>query len=200
MDLEKDQFGIALSHPTDMSIGSSKNFNTVNVIVDVKKISLMDKINLHMKTSQLIVNDLTKTNAMAMKVENMLGTVLKQLKLEKANARALTVQNDELKKIIVNIGVDPSDKTAVQKFMQSAEVEISTLRKKLKFPTGENSMVVEVAEVENEKEKLLQQLMQKYEEISKIKKTAISLQNHIDNHSCTFVFPIGNKYPQAHIV
>ena len=41
--------------------------------------------------------------------------------------------------------------------------------------------------------------MQKEEEISKIKQTAISLQNHIDSHTCTFVFPLGNEYPQAQI-
>ena len=84
-----------------MLIGSSSNFNTVNITVDVKKIPLLDKMNLHMQTGQLIVNDLTKTNAMAMKAENMLGKVIKQLKLEKSNSRALTIQNEELKKIIV---------------------------------------------------------------------------------------------------
>ena len=42
---------------------------------------------------------------MTLKVENMLGKVVKKLKLEKPNSRALTTQNEELKKIIVNIGV-----------------------------------------------------------------------------------------------
>lgn len=42
--------------------------------------------------------------------------------------------------------------------------------------------------------------MQKDEEISKIKQTAVSLQNHFDKHSCTFVFPTGNDDPQAQIV
>ena len=81
MDLEKYQFKIPLSHPSDMNIGSSNNFNTVNLTVDVRKIPLLDNV--------MIVNDLTKTNAMALKAENMLGKVIKQLKLEKANSRAL---------------------------------------------------------------------------------------------------------------
>ena len=37
MDLEKDQFKISLSHPSDMSIGSSNNFNIVNLTVDVNE-------------------------------------------------------------------------------------------------------------------------------------------------------------------
>ena len=91
IDLEKDQFKISLSHPSDMSVGSYNNFNTVNLTIDVKKIPLLAKVNLHMQTGQLIANDLTKTNAMAMKAENMLGKVIKQLKLEKANSKASTI-------------------------------------------------------------------------------------------------------------
>ena len=90
MDIEKDQFKIALSHPSDMNIGSSNNFNILNLTIDVRKIPLLDKVNLHMQTCQMIVNDLTKTNGMALKAENMIGKVIKQLKLEKSNSRALT--------------------------------------------------------------------------------------------------------------
>ena len=74
-----------------------------------------------MQTGQLIVNDLTKTSAVDHKAENMLGKVIKTLKLEKANSRALSNQNEELKKIIVKIGVDPNDRSVVQKLLQSAE-------------------------------------------------------------------------------
>ena len=81
--------------------------------MDVKKIPLWDKMNLHMQTGQLIVNDLSKTNATAVKTENMLAKVIKQCKMEKANARALRTQNEELKKIIMKISVDPNDKAAV---------------------------------------------------------------------------------------
>ena len=72
---------------------------------------------------------------MALKAENMLGKVIKQLELEKENSKALTIQNEELKKIIVKIGVDPNERSAVQKLLQSTESEISALKKKLKLPT-----------------------------------------------------------------
>ena len=89
MDLEKDQFKMDFSHPSEMTVGSSSSFKTVNLTVDVKKIPLLDKVNLHMQTGQLIVNDLTKTSAAAQKAEQMLRKVIKKLKLEKANSRAL---------------------------------------------------------------------------------------------------------------
>ena len=157
--------------------------------MDVKNIPLWDKMNLHMQTGQLIVNDLSKTNAITVKTENMLAKVIRQCKMEKANSRALTTQNEELKKIIMKIGVDPNDKAAIQKLMKSAEVEISSLRKKLKLLATEHSMAVEVAEVEKEKEELRLQLLRKDEELSKVKQTVISLQNRIENHTCTFVLP-----------
>ena len=87
---------------------------------------------------------------------NMLEKVIKQCKMEKENARALTTQNEELKKIIMKIGVDPNDKAAVQKLMKNAKAEISSLRKKLKFPATEHSLATKVAEVEKEKEELRQ--------------------------------------------
>ena len=49
----------------------------------------------------------------------MLAKVIKHFIMEKANSRALSVQNEELKKIIMNIGVDPNDKVVVQKLMKS---------------------------------------------------------------------------------
>ena len=59
MELEKDQFKISFSHPSEMTVGSSSIFKTVNLTVDVKKITLPDKVNLHMQIGKLIVNYLT---------------------------------------------------------------------------------------------------------------------------------------------
>ena len=182
-----------------MTIGSSNNFNIVNLTVDVRKINLLDKVNLHMQTGQLILNDLTKTNAIDPKAENMLWKFMKKLKLEKSNSNALTTQNEELKKIIVKIRVDPKDRSTMQKLLQSAESKIFLLKKKLKLPTGEHSMAAEVVEVESEKESLLQQLLQKEEEISKLKETVLKLQSQIDSHSCTIIMPFGNDDPAAQL-
>ena len=60
-----------------MTGASSVGFKSVNLIVDTKKIPLLDKINLHMQTGQLIVNYLKRTSSIVVKVENMLGKVIK---------------------------------------------------------------------------------------------------------------------------
>lgn len=124
----------------------------------------------------------------------MLGKVIKQIKLEKANYRALSTQNEELKNIIVKIGVDTNDKSVLQKLLQSAESEISVL-KKLKLPNGEHPMETEVAKVENKNESILQKLLQKEEDISKLKESVINLQSQIESHSCTIVMSSGTDDP-----
>ena len=89
MDLEKSQLKISFSHPTEISVGSTSNFKTVNLTIGTHKVPMLVKINLHMQTRKLIVNDLFKTNAVAVKAEKMLNKVIQLLKLEKANSRAL---------------------------------------------------------------------------------------------------------------
>lgn len=176
MDLEKIQLKINFSHPTKISVGCTSNFKTVNLIVDTHKLPMLEKINLHMQTGQLIVNDLHKTNAVVVKAEKMLNKVIQQLKLEKSNSRALNAQVDELKKIIIKIGVNPDDQPAIQKLLQYAKLEIGVLKKKLNLPTSEHPISTGTAKVENEKEKLLQDVLQKTKEVSLLKESLDKLQ------------------------
>ena len=176
MDLEKSQLKIVFSHPTKISVGSSSNFNTINLTVDTQKLPMLDKVNLHMQTRQLIVNDLYKTNVVAAKAEKILNKVIQQLKLEKSNSRAVNSQVDELKKIIIKIRVNPDDQLTIQKLLQFTKSEIGVLKKKLNLPTGGHPLAVGIAQVENEKENLLQDVLQKIKEFSLLKETLDKLQ------------------------
>ena len=49
-------------------------------------------------------------------------------------------------------------------------------------------MAVEVAEVEPKKEKILQQMLQRDADISRLKETIAKLHGQIDSHVCTIVF------------
>jgi len=113
MDLERNQLKLSFSHPSALTISSSAGFKTVNLTVDAREIPLLDKINLHRQTRELIYSDLSKKSTAASKVEALLGKVVNQLKLEKENSRTLFTQNEELKKLIVKIRVNPKDRTVV---------------------------------------------------------------------------------------
>lgn len=101
--------------------------------------------------------------------------MIKQLKLEKANFGALYAQVDELKKIIIKIGVNPNDQPAIQKLLQSTKSDIGILKKKLNLPTGEHPIAIGITELENENEKLLQDVLQKIEEVSLLKESLAKL-------------------------
>jgi len=179
MDLEKSKLKIAFSNPIEISMGSSRNFKTINLNVHTHKLLMLDKVNLHMQTGQLIVNDLYKKNETVAKVEKMLNKLIQQLKLEKSNSRDLNAQVDELKKIIIKIGVNPNDQPIVKKLLQSTKLQIGVLTKKLNLPIGEHPLAAGIVEVENEKENLLQDVLQKTEEVSLLKETLDKLQRQV---------------------
>ena len=78
-----------------------------------------------------------------MKAENMLGKVIKKLKLEKENSKALKIKNEEPKNMIVKIGVDLNGRFVVQKLLQSVESKIFVMKKKLKLEK-ENSRALTI--------------------------------------------------------
>ena len=80
------------SHPSTMFVSSSTGFQNFNLIVDAKKISLSDKINHHTQTSQFIFNHFNKSFSVTTKAKGALEKVVNQLKLEKANSRALNTE------------------------------------------------------------------------------------------------------------
>lgn len=73
------------------------------------------------KLDKLIYSDLSKASLAANKKKSILRKVINQLKLEKENSRDLFTHNEELKKLIVNIGVNPEDRYVVQKILQGVE-------------------------------------------------------------------------------
>jgi len=124
MDLERNQLKLVFSYPSTLSVSSSSGFKTVNLIVDAREIPLPGKINLHSQTRELIYSELKKTSLDVNRVETLLEKVVTQLKLEKDNSRALVTQNEELKNMIIKIGVNPEDKSVVQKLLQGVETKV----------------------------------------------------------------------------
>ena len=90
MDLERNQLKISFSHCSTLFVSSSASFRIVKLILDAKNIPVPDNINLHMKSGELIYNDLNRTFSASSKAEVMLEKVVGQMKYEKENSRALS--------------------------------------------------------------------------------------------------------------
>lgn len=117
MDLERNKLKLSFSLSSSLTVSSSSSFKIVNLIVDSKQIPIPDRINLHRQTGDLIYNYLHKTSSFASKVEALLEKVVNQLKLEKSNSIALTTQNEELKKLVVKVGLNPKYRSDVHKLL-----------------------------------------------------------------------------------
>ena len=57
----------------------------------------------------------------------------------------------------------------------------------MNLPIGEHAIAAGIAEVENEKEKLLQDVLQKTEEVSVLQESLAKLQKQVDTHVCIVV-------------
>jgi len=85
---------LSFTHPITQSITSRSDFKADNLSVNTKDIPLLDKINLHKQTGELIYNDISKISLATSKTKDFLMKVTGQLKLEKANSRSLHTQNE----------------------------------------------------------------------------------------------------------
>lgn len=83
------------------------------------------------------------------------------MKHEKANSRALRIQNKEYNKLIIKQWVDPNDKEAIKTVLQNTKSEVKSLRNKLKIPGTKHDQTIELDQVENEKELLIGELVDK---------------------------------------
>ena len=65
-----------------------------------------------------------KTSPTKNKAKSLLGKLIEQIKLEKDNSHFLHTQNEELKKLIIKLEVNPLEKAVVQNLLQGEESKI----------------------------------------------------------------------------
>jgi len=65
-----------------------------------------------------------------------------------------------LEELVLKIGYDPTNVKAIEELLKKKNVEITSLRKKLKLPSIEYSQAKEVAETKDHKEEMLKLIME----------------------------------------
>lgn len=96
---------------------------------------------------------------------------------------------------MIKIGVNPNDQHAIQKLLQFSKSEIGVLKNKLNLPTSEHPIAAGISEVENEKERLLQDVLQKTEEVYLLKESLYKLQRQVKTHVRTTIMPSNTDDP-----
>jgi hypothetical protein len=90
------------------------------------------------------------------------------LKLEKISSFANENRIKSLEELVLKIGYDPSNIKEIEEMLKKKNVDIEYLRKNMKLSPTEDSQAKEIAEAENEKEELLNLIMQQNAQIKEM--------------------------------
>ena len=92
-----------------------------------------------------------------------------RLNQEISNSKYLHMKNERFKELIVKLGVNPEDKITSEALLQRSQVEIHELRHRVKMLVIEHAQSKELAQVEEEKEILAKELIERNNEIVALK-------------------------------
>lgn len=109
---------------------SRSKFKTFDVSLDMESIHLPEKINFH---KEILYIELNENALIISKEETLLEKFACRLKKEKENYHALNINNENLKDLVMKLGVNPKDRLVVDTLLKVSKIEIQELRHKLKM-------------------------------------------------------------------
>jgi hypothetical protein len=124
----------------------------------------------------MVFNDLLKTTASKSKLETMVRKVVNQLKQEKWSNKEKKLKIIDLQENIIALGANPDDPEPVQSLVKENDVEIQVLKEKHKIPTTEHVQTKELMEFQQEKEKLVEQVMELNEKVNQYETLFVRLE------------------------
>jgi len=136
---------------------SDKKVSEMEVKLD--KISVPDKIQLHKQTRDVIYSDLLHAIMKINKLQSLVDKMEVQLKHERVENKANLIQIKKLQGDVVSLGTEPGNMQATKKLLEEKDNTIQVLKKKLKVPNVEHVQSSELFTLQEEKEKIYQEMM-----------------------------------------
>ena len=90
------------------------------------------------------------------------------MKLENISSFAKDNMIKSLEELVVNIGYDPSNVKGTEEFLKKNNVDISSMRKKLKLPPTEDTQAKEIDETQGEKDEMLKLIMEQNSQLKEM--------------------------------
>ena len=137
-----------------MAIVNDKKMSEIEIRLD--KISTPDKIQLHKQTNDILYSDLLQAMMRISKLQVLVDKLEVQLKHEKVENKANAVQ---IRKMQTDIASSDSTQ-AVKKLLEEKDNALQVLKKKLKIPGSEHVQSAELMALQEEKEKIHQEMME----------------------------------------
>ena len=128
--------------------------------VRLDKISVPDKIQLHKQTSDIIYSDLLQAMMRINKLQILVDKLEVQVKHEKVENKANAIQIKKLQADIISSGSEKYNTQAVRRMLEEKDNALQVLKKKLKIPSTEHVQSSELLALEEEKDKVHQEMME----------------------------------------
>ena len=136
---------------------SDKKVSEMEIRLD--KISVLDKIQLHKQTGDIIYLDLLHAIMKINKLQALVNKMEFQLKHEKVKNKANLIQIKKLQVDVKSMGSEPVNAQATKKILEEKDNTIQVLKKKLKFPNVEHAQSPELFVLQEEKDKVYQEMI-----------------------------------------
>ena len=118
---------------------TSVDYKKTSFEFHVKEVHPMDQMEMNRKTWEMILSTLTNSSPTASKLQVSLNNIQSQMKLEEISSLSKDNNIKYLEDLVLNIGYDPSNVKTAEELLKKKNSDITSLRKKLKLPTTEDS-------------------------------------------------------------
>lgn len=112
----------------------------------MKDIHPINQMEMHKQTEEMIFSIVTYTAMSLSKLQVTLANVKSKLKMEKVFALAKDTRIKNMEELVIKVGYDPTNINAVEELVKKKNLDIVTLRKKLKLPTIEDYLAKDIEE------------------------------------------------------
>jgi len=149
-DVQEGKMTMSHFMPTTLQPQSAVDYIRTNLEVLAKDIHLMDQIELHKQTGEMVYASLADKTLVNYRLENSLNNTAAQLELERASSQAKDNRIKALEEIIIELGHDPKDIKAVQALLKLRDADMAALRKMIKIPATLHPQTEEVAQLRHD--------------------------------------------------
>ena len=122
--------------------------------VRLDNISVLDKIQLHKQTSDIIYSDLLQAVMKINKLQILVDKLEVQLKHEKVENKANTIQIKKLQEDIISSGNERDNTQPIRRMLEEIDNAIQVLKKRLKIPSTEHVQSSELLALQEEKDQI----------------------------------------------
>ena len=119
--------------PTIQQPKSMEDYIKIDFAVLAKDIHPINQIEFNKKTSEMVYSTLTSKAIVVQQLQNSLNNISAQFQLEKNSSQGKDTIIKSLEDLVIELGHDPKDLKAIEKFIKNKNDDIAALKNSSKL-------------------------------------------------------------------